>query len=134
MKIALAADHGGFDMKEILTTRLRKAGHSVTDFGAATPNPEDDYPDYIISGSGVQRPRPLELSGPARRPGLPGAGSRRKSPRSVSSTPRWPGPPRANRRATSRSPAAGWTSRRDSPWPISASTPCTRMGRHPLFE
>jgi ribose 5-phosphate isomerase B len=48
MKIALAADHGGFDMKEILTARLRKAGHSVTDFGAATPNPEDDYPDYII--------------------------------------------------------------------------------------
>jgi RpiB/LacA/LacB family sugar-phosphate isomerase len=48
MKIALAADHGGYDMKEILNARLRKAGHNVTDFGASTPNPEDDYPDFII--------------------------------------------------------------------------------------
>ena len=45
------------------------------------------------------------------------------------------GPPRANRRATSRSSEAGWTSRRDSPWPISASTPCTAMARgHPAHE
>jgi ribose 5-phosphate isomerase B len=48
MKIALAADHGGFDMKEILGARLRQAGHDVTDFGASTPDPADDYPDYII--------------------------------------------------------------------------------------
>jgi hypothetical protein len=31
MRIALAADHGGFDTKELLTPRLRKAGHEVTD-------------------------------------------------------------------------------------------------------
>src|SRR5262249_15937463 len=66
-------------------------------------------------------------------PWAAGAGSRRRSPRSVNSTPRWPGPPRASRRATSRSSAAGWTSRRDSPWPISGSTPCTGMVRSPKF-
>ena len=48
MKIALAADHGGFDMKQGLITRLREAGHDVMDFGAAELDPDDDYPDYII--------------------------------------------------------------------------------------
>ena len=48
MKIALAADHGGFDMKQGLITRLREAGHEVRDFGAAKLDPDDDYPDYII--------------------------------------------------------------------------------------
>ncbi|MGP0062837.1 MAG: RpiB/LacA/LacB family sugar-phosphate isomerase [Isosphaeraceae bacterium] len=48
MRIAFAADHGGFDMKELLMARLRKSGHEVTDFGATTPDPDDDYPDYII--------------------------------------------------------------------------------------
>ena len=48
MRIALAADHGGFDMKQMLIARLRAAGHQVTDFGAERSDPEDDYPDYII--------------------------------------------------------------------------------------
>ena len=48
MKIALAADHGGFEMKQVLAARLRSAGHEVTDYGATVPDPADDYPDYII--------------------------------------------------------------------------------------
>ena len=48
MKIAVAADHGGFEMKQVLAARLRSAGHEVADFGATTPDPDDDYPDYII--------------------------------------------------------------------------------------
>jgi ribose 5-phosphate isomerase B len=48
MRIALAADHGGFEMKHVLLARLRAAGHEVTDFGAGRSDPEDDYPDYII--------------------------------------------------------------------------------------
>lgn len=48
MKIALAADHGGFDMKELLIARLRQAGHEVSDFGALAPDPDDDYPDYVV--------------------------------------------------------------------------------------
>jgi ribose 5-phosphate isomerase B len=48
MKIALAADHGGFDMKQDLIARLRAAGHEVTDFGALTADPGDDYPDYVV--------------------------------------------------------------------------------------
>jgi RpiB/LacA/LacB family sugar-phosphate isomerase len=48
MKIALAADHGGYEMKALLIARLGNAGHSVTDFGAPRPDPADDYPDYVI--------------------------------------------------------------------------------------
>jgi ribose 5-phosphate isomerase B len=48
MKIAIAADHGGFDMKALLIARLSTAGHAVTDFGAAALDPDDDYPDYVI--------------------------------------------------------------------------------------
>jgi ribose 5-phosphate isomerase B len=48
MRIALAADHGGFDMKEVLIARLREAGHEVTDFGAATLDSGDDYPDFVV--------------------------------------------------------------------------------------
>jgi ribose 5-phosphate isomerase B len=47
MKIALAADHGGFEMKQVLAARLRSAGHEGVDYGAAAPDPDDDYPDYI---------------------------------------------------------------------------------------
>src|SRR5262249_49504791 len=48
MRIALAADHGGYDMKQTLIARLRQAGPAVTDFGAATLDPGADYPDYVI--------------------------------------------------------------------------------------
>jgi ribose 5-phosphate isomerase B len=48
MRIGIAADHGGFELKEQLAGRLRKAGHQVTDFGAFTLAPDDDYPDFVI--------------------------------------------------------------------------------------
>jgi len=48
MKIGLAADHGGFEMKQILIVRLRQAGHEVVDFGALALDAADDYPDFVI--------------------------------------------------------------------------------------
>ena len=48
MQIGIAADHGGFGLKEQLTLRLRDAGHAVEDFGAHQLNAQDDYPDYIV--------------------------------------------------------------------------------------
>ena len=35
-------------MKQNLAARLRAAGHEVTDFGAHTLTPDDDYPDFVI--------------------------------------------------------------------------------------
>src|SRR5262245_790498 len=48
MRIGIAADHGGFELKEELSARLRDAGHQITDFGAHKLMPEDDYPDFAI--------------------------------------------------------------------------------------
>lgn len=45
--IGIAADHGGFELKERLKVLLAKAGYGVKDFGAAVYDAEDDYPDMI---------------------------------------------------------------------------------------
>ncbi len=47
MKIAIAADHAGFELKEEIKRFLYENGHEVEDFGAFELNPEDDYPDFI---------------------------------------------------------------------------------------
>ena len=45
MRIALAADHAGYLLKDELVSWLRDAGHEVTDLG--TNGPESvDYPEY----------------------------------------------------------------------------------------
>src|SRR5690242_6101704 len=43
---ALGADHGGFELKESLKQYLQSRGLTVTDFGAHTKDPADDYPDF----------------------------------------------------------------------------------------
>jgi ribose 5-phosphate isomerase B len=48
MRIGIAADHGGFPLKEQLVPRLKAAGHEVLDFGAYQLALEDDYPDFVI--------------------------------------------------------------------------------------
>lgn len=48
MKIYIATDHAGFDMKEHLASYLKKElGHDVVDMGAHEFDPNDDYPDFI---------------------------------------------------------------------------------------
>jgi ribose 5-phosphate isomerase B len=48
MRIGIAADHGGFGLKEQMAARLRAAGHDVVDFGARVLDPADDYPDFVV--------------------------------------------------------------------------------------
>jgi len=48
MRVGLATDHGGFDLKEGIADKLRDAGHEVVDFGAHHAVPSDDYPDFVI--------------------------------------------------------------------------------------
>lgn len=48
MKLGIAADHGGFELKTEISKRLREAGHEVTDFGAQSYDAGDDYPDFVI--------------------------------------------------------------------------------------
>jgi ribose 5-phosphate isomerase B len=48
LAVGIAADHGGFDLKERLARDLRRGDYEVLDFGAYELLPDDDYPDYII--------------------------------------------------------------------------------------
>jgi ribose 5-phosphate isomerase B len=48
MRIGIATDHAGFELKEELAARLRAAGHEITDFGAYRLTPDDDYPDFVV--------------------------------------------------------------------------------------
>jgi ribose 5-phosphate isomerase B len=49
MKVALGADHGGFELKQYLAEVLREAGHEVLDLGAHAFEGADDYPDYSLA-------------------------------------------------------------------------------------
>jgi ribose 5-phosphate isomerase B len=48
MHVGICTDHGGFELRNQLAQKLRAAGHEVTDFGAFSLNPQDDYPDFVI--------------------------------------------------------------------------------------
>jgi ribose 5-phosphate isomerase B len=47
MRVGVAADHGGFELKEDMAARLRREGHDVVDFGAKSLVSTDDYPDFV---------------------------------------------------------------------------------------
>ena len=47
MKIYIASDHAGFELKKILSDFLREQGEEVADLGPVMLEPQDDYPDYI---------------------------------------------------------------------------------------
>ena len=48
MRVGIATDHGGFELKELLAKALCDSGYEVMDFGASGLNPEDDYPDFVV--------------------------------------------------------------------------------------
>ena len=48
MRVGIAADHGGFDLKGRIVADLKASGHEVVDFGAHELMPEDDYPDLVV--------------------------------------------------------------------------------------
>jgi ribose 5-phosphate isomerase B len=48
MRIGIAADHGGFELKVQLAADLTAAGYEVVDFGAHELVTGDDYPDSIV--------------------------------------------------------------------------------------
>ena len=49
LRVAIGADHGGFPLKAELLPWLWECGYEVTDLGAETLVPTDDYPDYALA-------------------------------------------------------------------------------------
>jgi ribose 5-phosphate isomerase B len=47
MKVGIAADHGGYLLKEEIKGLLKNAGYEVKDFGAHEFDAQDDYPDFV---------------------------------------------------------------------------------------
>jgi RpiB/LacA/LacB family sugar-phosphate isomerase len=45
MRIAIGADHAGFELKQVIGNDLRHLGHEVIDVGTGSVEPVD-YPDY----------------------------------------------------------------------------------------
>ncbi|MDR2566497.1 MAG: ribose-5-phosphate isomerase [Bifidobacteriaceae bacterium] len=48
MRIHLASDHAGFELKRALHDHLTDAGHAVVDHGAFDYDPADDYPSFCF--------------------------------------------------------------------------------------
>lgn len=48
MRVHIASDHAGFELKAFLVANLQQAGHEVVDHGAAVNDPDDDYPVYCL--------------------------------------------------------------------------------------
>ena len=46
--IGIAADHGGFELKQYLVEMLRRTDCRVIDFGSRSLDTEDDYPDSVV--------------------------------------------------------------------------------------
>jgi ribose 5-phosphate isomerase B len=47
-RIGIAADHGGFELKQFITEKLKEKGYEIMDFGNNAMDENDDYPDYVI--------------------------------------------------------------------------------------
>ncbi len=51
MKVYLASDHAGFELKEKVKTFLQEGGYQIEDCGAESFSSNDDYPDFIAKAA-----------------------------------------------------------------------------------
>lgn len=56
VRVAIASDHAGFDLKQTIAKQVEAAGHQVVDLGAHEYVATDDYPDFSAAiGQAVAR-------------------------------------------------------------------------------
>jgi ribose 5-phosphate isomerase B len=48
LRVGIAADHAGYELRQYLFIKLSDAGYEVVDFGDRRPKMDDDYPDFVI--------------------------------------------------------------------------------------
>ena len=51
VRVGIAADHAGFDLKTKLATEIEGLGHEVVDLGAYSYDAADDYPDFAAASA-----------------------------------------------------------------------------------
>ena len=49
MRIHIASDHAGYELKSAVSAHLREQGHTVIDHGAHSYDPDDDYPAFCLA-------------------------------------------------------------------------------------
>ena len=67
MKLVIASDHAGLELKEEVRAYLTKSSHEVLDLGAFRIEPQDDYPDFAervgLAIKGGDAPRGILICG-----------------------------------------------------------------------
>ena len=58
MKIAVACDHGGLNLKRAMIAYVEKLGHEVVDFGTNTFD-SCDYPDFALPADTIIKASPF---------------------------------------------------------------------------
>lgn len=61
MRLHIASDHAGYELKTFLDKRLSGAGHEVVDHGAAEFDAADDYPPYCLRAADAVAREPGSL-------------------------------------------------------------------------
>lgn len=61
MKVYLATDHAGFELKNKLVEFLKKEGYDAEDCGPDTYDKDDDYPDFISKAAKKVSENPEEF-------------------------------------------------------------------------
>jgi len=61
MRIHVASDHAGFELKEHLRAYFADAGHDVVDHGAFEYDAQDDYPAFCIAAAEAVAASPGDL-------------------------------------------------------------------------
>ena len=51
MRVHIASDRAGYELKAIAITHLENNGHEVIDHGALTYDPQDDYPSFCFEAA-----------------------------------------------------------------------------------
>ena len=51
MRVHIASDHAGYELKAIAITHLENNGHEVIDHGALTYDPQYDYPSFCFEAA-----------------------------------------------------------------------------------
>ncbi len=62
MRVHVAADHAGFELKAHLITWLAEQGHDPVDHGAHSYDADDDYPPFCVAASAAAVADPDSLA------------------------------------------------------------------------